>query len=380
MLTLKDRAYTPGVYSSLLGWEYQRRINGFAWRMFKESCAIFDEECGELSFSLLGRLQLASSGKASIAQVNRAYADLRTYVAASRDMRLTKHLSDFHLGGRHTIKNQNQAVAATVQHFKAVIRALKTNNHTAYDGEKPGYRSKMAATSHQTALCDNVKFLGNPIDLHWMRQRAREKAHGKYEKAWVYQFQAVWPKAFNPIDEPHDEKDHSVDDAPGSPGSPAVPAAEDSDSPDFPEEKSEPEPWSDSDDAPLCRLRRPRNLEDEGDEGDNKHSEGEDEEEETGKHGKDERSESDNPENQEDDQDTSTDDNLEDELPRNLSHQQRLHRDVNIEDKEARIRTYEALSQRDREAVYTSYTSIDKSNVLSGKRNRTSRRRPEDDG
>jgi hypothetical protein len=101
LLTLKDTAYAPGVYSALLGWAYQRDIHGFAWKMFCESASIADEECGELSFSILARFQLMSTSRSKLAQTCKTYSDLRTYVTASKQMRLGQHLSEFFTGGRN---------------------------------------------------------------------------------------------------------------------------------------------------------------------------------------------------------------------------------------------------------------------------------------
>jgi hypothetical protein len=193
LMTLNDKSYTPGVYCSLLVWAYQRRTNGFAWKMFVENASICNEECGEISFSLLARCHLGSSSVSKIEQVNKTYRDLRTYVTASKEMRLGQHLSEFHQGGRATVKDDDESIGATVEYFRGVIRALKVNTHQAYDGSRAGYRSKAAANSHQIPLARQIWFLDTAIDAR--RHEIRTKIIAKLDTFWTFQFKDIWPEA-----------------------------------------------------------------------------------------------------------------------------------------------------------------------------------------
>ena len=193
LLTLKDTAYVAGLYCSMLGWAYQRRVNGFAYQMAKENASVINEESGEEMFSVLARQQLGSSSVSKLDQVNRTYSDLRTYMDASKDMRIGRQLSEFHTGGRQTIKQKNESVGATAHHFKGVIRALMSNNHVAYDGDPRGYQNKAAGSRHQIPLLGHERFLARQVKRR--THQIRKKVFAKLGTFWVHSFASIWPTA-----------------------------------------------------------------------------------------------------------------------------------------------------------------------------------------
>ena len=72
-LTQKN-ANARSMMMQLLNLMYQREHNLPSWQMFSRSTAVFNEEVGEHSFSILSRLVLGDTTKCSFAHMDTMYA------------------------------------------------------------------------------------------------------------------------------------------------------------------------------------------------------------------------------------------------------------------------------------------------------------------
>ena len=362
LLTLNDKAYVGGLYCSLLGWAYQKSVNGFAYQMANENASVINEESGEMLFSILARKQLASSAVSKLDQVNTTYRDLRTYIDASKAMKIGTQLSEFHTGGRQNIKQKSESVGATAHHFKSVIRALRMNNHHAYSGDPQGYRNKIAGSSHQIPLIDHEWFLGRQVNQR--THEIRTKVRLKLGTPWVYSFASIWPTASQRpagpdglMVGPGSDHDSSVSDDNGS---------DESDEGD--DDMSSPGDGSPPDDMVQDLMQDFQH-----DEKDNKHNEEtEDIKQSREDEKRNERSDSDIQSNHDDDDDHAVTSDPErdefDEHSHNLSKRER----EGIDERERRIRMYEAKPQKERKEEYSRHTAISDTNLVQGKRVRKS--------
>jgi hypothetical protein len=165
--------------------------------MFLNNCAIFNEECGELAFGVLGRSNAGDTKTADFNHLNFVFSNLRVYMNASQGMRASSGHSEFVTpkSGRQCIKVESEEVQAVTAHMKSIIRALVSNKHRMYDGEKEGYRSSAAAHEHQLPLGDLIHFLG--IDCQEFFARRAQKVETTLAKGFllgVLDYQNVWPE------------------------------------------------------------------------------------------------------------------------------------------------------------------------------------------
>ena len=362
LLTLKDSGYVGGLYCSMVTWAYQKRVNGFAYQMFQENASIGNEESGELAFSMIGRKTIASSSKSKLELVNRTFSDMRTYADASKDMRIGTQLSMFHTGGRETIKEKSESVGATLEHFRAVIRALGMNVHQAYDGEVQGYKNKAAGSKHQIPLHGHRRFLATKVRMR--THEIRKKVAAKLDTPWAYQFTTVWPTA--------SQRPAGPDGMMVGPDSDDDSASADDDGPDEADEVDDDGSSSDngssSDDMAQDVqdvMQELQELHDEQEE--NKHDTDEIKQSREDEK-RNEQSDSDNQINE--DYAVTSDPDIDDfdEFQHNLSEQER---EV-VDSREEKMRTYEALPQEDRDKAYREHTDISNANLVQGKRVRKS--------
>ena len=175
--------------------------------MFENNAYIANEECGEISFSVLARSSVSSSAKSKFDTVNRHYMDLRTYMTSSQDHRLGKHLSEFHGSGREQIKDDDPALAATSEHIRMVIRSLKAGTHTEYNGEKEGFKNAGKAKANQMPLHHSNKvWLEQDIDE--AMENMESKLFGKFLVRSYQEYHEIWP-ALRAQQDPASDEDAS---------------------------------------------------------------------------------------------------------------------------------------------------------------------------
>jgi hypothetical protein len=197
LLSLRDFQYTYALITSLLVWRYQMKNKTFTWRMFLNNCAIFNEECGELAFGVLGRANVGDTKTNDFNHMNFVFSNLRVYMNASHGMRASSGHSEFESPkyGRHFIKPESEEVLAVTSHMKTIIRALTSNKYQMYDGDREGYRSIAQAHEHQVPLKDLKHFLGGDFEEMFVRRAERvEKTLAKGFLLGVPQYQIVWPE------------------------------------------------------------------------------------------------------------------------------------------------------------------------------------------
>jgi hypothetical protein len=86
MAIVQKNAYSRSIMMQLLNMLYQRHQNLPSWQMFMMSTAVFNEEVGEHSFSILSRIVLGDTIKCSFTHMNRLYALVNAYRANIEDM------------------------------------------------------------------------------------------------------------------------------------------------------------------------------------------------------------------------------------------------------------------------------------------------------
>lgn len=189
--------YTRAIMLQLLVLLYQSKANTVAWQMLVNNFSAFNEETGELAFSVLARCVLGDSTKSKFEHLNNMYTLLHTYIAISEDVR--NDVSD--AGPNQAWRKKIAADAMEVQSvrfwFEGFLRNLRHNSWTVYSGEK-GYPSSVAASNHQaTRGTVQPMFTQERVDLGLalVLSKCRKMIVGNI---WGYQVRHIWPEFNHP--------------------------------------------------------------------------------------------------------------------------------------------------------------------------------------
>ena len=197
LFALNDFAYSYAIVTNLLVWAYQKANKTAAWKIFINNCAIFNEEAGEMSFGVLAGTNVGDTKTADFNHMNTLYSNLRVYMSASQGMRLRSGNSEFvdPKHGRNYIKQSSEEVQTVGVYVNSIIRKLVRNRHGMYDGEKEGYQNDTKAKEHHVEL-DGVKHFLEPHFDGLFSRRAKRVAT-KMNERWllkVRDYQTVWPE------------------------------------------------------------------------------------------------------------------------------------------------------------------------------------------
>ena len=140
--------YTRACLTQLLILVYQSKKKLPFWTMLKSNSACFNEETGELAFSVLSRCVLGDSSKSNFDHLNDMYALLHTYMALTDDIR-----DDFAKHGptknwRKVYKPDCEELEETVAFMRLTIRSIKHGKYKIYDGSDQSYERKDHAQRH----------------------------------------------------------------------------------------------------------------------------------------------------------------------------------------------------------------------------------------
>ena len=234
MALVQKNAYSRSIMMQLLNMLYQRHHNLPSWQMFMRSTAVFNEEVGEHSFSILSRIVLGDTIKCSFSHMNKLYALVNAYRANIEDMtsdqyRRLRPNKGYDLRKKTALRD---AIEAFVH---SLIRNVRANTYTVYTGPKkkdnPAYVGAAQALLHRamstvtTSMWERANVMTLTQQLSKMKAQATASYFGSWGQTWC---SASWPEMLD-----------------YGPAPAAAPVEADDDS----EEPEEPEPLSD-DEAP----------------------------------------------------------------------------------------------------------------------------------
>ena len=251
MALVQKNAYSRSIMMQLLNMLYQRHQNLPSWQMFMMSTAVFNEEVGEHSFSILSRIVLGDTIKCSFTHMNRLYALVNAYRANVDDMtsdqyRRVRPNKGYDLRKKTALK---EAIEAFVH---SLIRNVRANTYTVYTGPKkktnPAYVGAAEALLHRapSTVTTSMWERANVTTLTEQLSKMKTQATATYFGSWgQFNCSASWPEmvvdgapVVAPLVEPDEDSEEpeepaalSEEEAPGQP-------ADDSDTPPEEEEAS----------------------------------------------------------------------------------------------------------------------------------------------
>ena len=125
--------YEKAMLASLLVWARNKRGKSFLWKMFKQNACAFNEEAGEVAFSVLAR-QVSKGGlRADLEACDKAFKLSKVNIQVADDFNVD--LCGDHMGEakRFTINVDDDSVNATVAFFEEAVRKILANRYREYD-------------------------------------------------------------------------------------------------------------------------------------------------------------------------------------------------------------------------------------------------------
>jgi hypothetical protein len=206
-------SYCHSVIMQLLVVQHQSLHNLPQWQMLKNSMSTFNEEAGEISFSLLSRIVLGDTQQRKFEHMDKCYKLVHMYGAVDRDLthdRTSKFRKDNNW--RRVVAPDSEPVQATVAFVRGQLRAMSQGTFKVYDGSANSYKKGAHAQSNMVHCGKERHFwvedTTDLLDLHIKKCR-------KFFNQFAGPFADVWPE-MKPQPEPSmlvaESKEEEVED------------------------------------------------------------------------------------------------------------------------------------------------------------------------
>jgi hypothetical protein len=176
--------------------------------MMKSNMAMFNEELGELTFSILARSVLADHTKDDFAHMDRLFRLLRVYRDVKGDVVADTSGAANSLNWRHKINKVGEEVVTTELFFKKIIRQMVSGTYQSYDGTPKSYtNAATAATLKVRSTSPLVYMQKDALDAYLLNLMAVMRVD--MNTNFLYAYKHIWPECINHDDE-HDDDEQVV--------------------------------------------------------------------------------------------------------------------------------------------------------------------------
>ena len=214
----KSREYQRALATSIHLWEFWKSHGHPAWEIFQNHPSCWNEEAGELCFSVLAR-EIASSGvRSDHAAVARKFRLVNSKIEVAHRLQVDLEGEGFSRSSHCTILPTSPDVVATVAFFKRMIRQLTSGQHRHY-GPDCGFLDATARRRQQartTVAAETVPKL--VFDTETRLRDTLNRVSVSLRAFWVYEHRDIWPGAqprSSSDEESGDEGDDEEDEEPG---------------------------------------------------------------------------------------------------------------------------------------------------------------------
>ena len=180
----------------------QSKYCGYA--MMKSNMAMFNEELGELTFSILARSVLADHTRDDFEHMDRLFRLLRVYRDVKGDVVADTSGASNSLNWRHKINKVGEEVTTTELFFKRIIRQMVSGTYTSYDGTPKCYTNAANASTLKVRPDSPLVYMQKQdLDAYLLNLMAVIKVD--MNTNFLYPYSHIWPECIN-----HDD-DHKHD-------------------------------------------------------------------------------------------------------------------------------------------------------------------------
>ena len=192
----QSREYQRALLTSICLWEWMKSQQHPMWGVFKNNASVFNEESGEVAFSVLAR-DIASSGVRSDCEaVSRKFRMIKPKMVVAKGLKLDLCGEDFSSASHCMVDEKSPDVVAATAFFKKMIRDLLLQSHHHF-GSSCGFLDKKARSKN--AARQQVAAEVIP-PMKWKHALMRLNAvtvqmKSTMKRYWVYQHSDIWPAA-----------------------------------------------------------------------------------------------------------------------------------------------------------------------------------------
>lgn len=203
----KAHHYPKIQLSFLLILEHWKATRYCGYRMMCNNMGIFNEEIGEITFSVLSRCVLGDTVKDNIQHMNRMFSLLPVYKAVTRDVQVDRNAMNT-ITWRHKIKMDCDELKTAEVFFKRVIRQIKNDSYYSYDGSVACYTNTINAGTHMVkAMRDKVYM--NDNELNTYITGLINEITIDIQSHFVHPHRDIWPECIVGLEA--DDNDLSID-------------------------------------------------------------------------------------------------------------------------------------------------------------------------
>jgi hypothetical protein len=133
-LCLRSAVYEPALLLNMAILEYLKDKEHPVWTMFNNNLGAFNEEAGELSFSLLQRFTRKDTLKADFKHLDEKYKLISLFYECSKDFKAELSSDGFSADYLHAmeIKPDSDDVKAVGAHFNKILEDMQANRWVYY--------------------------------------------------------------------------------------------------------------------------------------------------------------------------------------------------------------------------------------------------------
>ena len=201
MMLVRERSseYVNAIIMQLLILCHQMDNELPHWHILRDSLSTYNEEAGEISFSMLARAVLGDTLKNKIEHMDKMYTLIHTFRSVEEDLHTDTDRKGKSTSWRHSVDASSEEVVSTVAHFSEIIRGLQQGTFKVYDGSMTSFKNR-------THALRNLEDYKCQLPLWQPDQTGRVRRHlarckKTYISYWTVDFSDIWPEmSHNPED------------------------------------------------------------------------------------------------------------------------------------------------------------------------------------
>jgi hypothetical protein len=189
-----EHDYNTSIIMQLLIVLYQKKQQTVSWQMLKDNLSVFNEEVGEMAFSVLARCVLGDGLKNKFEHLNDMYTLLHTYRELSDDIADDMDKTGPRASWRKRIDPEGEEATATLAWLKMCLRRIRHNKFTVYNGKASSYKDAAAAATRQITRPDKP-VAWRPAEHPGIFDELIVKARKRFmDTDWGWGIREVWPE------------------------------------------------------------------------------------------------------------------------------------------------------------------------------------------
>ena len=184
---------------------YWRDTNFCAAQMMRNNMSLFNEELGELTFSILARSVLADHTRDDFEHMDRLFRLLRVYRDVKSDVVADNSGASNKLNWRHKIQKSGDEITATQLFFKKIIKQMVNGTYQSYDGSPACYKNAQTGAESRIRTDSPIVYMQLP-ELDAYLQQLMTVIKTDMKTNFLYPYAHIWPECIS-LDDAHQPQD-----------------------------------------------------------------------------------------------------------------------------------------------------------------------------